>query len=182
MASSSSAFLSRSCIITRLAMEAKVRFAEAVEEGVEAVVVITVEEADAGLEVGETVELWELVRLGEVERGVLIGAVRGGFVETVLLGDTAGDKGFDFSKERGDSICFEMVRAGGREEQGDFLGSKEVGDFSCWVGEAVRLLEMGEGGICMGEGWEGPPRTGHDPWVPRAVGVDDKSFSIFPEI
>lgn len=56
-ASSSSAFLSLSCIITRLAMEAKVRFAEAMEEDVEAVVEVAVEEADVRLEVGEIVEV-----------------------------------------------------------------------------------------------------------------------------
>lgn len=39
---------------------------------------------------------------------------------------------------------------------------------------------MGEGGICTGEGEEGPSRTGLDPWVLTKVGVDGKSFSIFP--
>lgn len=70
----------------------------------------------------------------EAGRGVLIGALREGLVETVLhvgLGDTAGDKGFDLSKERGESICLEMVCVDGGEELGDFLGSREVGDFSC---------------------------------------------------
>lgn len=44
-------------MITRLAMEAKVRFAEAMEEDVEAVVEVAVEEAYVRLEVGEIVEV-----------------------------------------------------------------------------------------------------------------------------
>lgn len=70
----------------------------------------------------------------EAGRGVLIGALREGLVETVLhveLGDTAGDKGFDLSKERGGSICLAVVCVDRGEELGNFLGSREVGDFSC---------------------------------------------------
>lgn len=70
----------------------------------------------------------------EAGRGVLIGALTEGLVETVLhveLGDTAGDKGFDLSKERGGSICLAVVCVDGGEELGNFLGSREVGDFSC---------------------------------------------------
>lgn len=34
----------------------------------------------------------------------------------------------------------------------------------------------------MGEGREGTSRTGRDPWVFTALGVDGKSFSILPGI
>lgn len=44
------------------------------------------------------------------------------------------------------------------------------------------LLEKSEGGICLGEEREAPSRTGHDPWVLTAVGIDGKFFSILPEI
>lgn len=44
-------------MITRLAIEAKVRFPEAMEEDVEAVVEVAVEEGDVKLEVGEIVEV-----------------------------------------------------------------------------------------------------------------------------
>lgn len=44
-------------MITRLAMEAKVRFAEAMDEDVEAVVEVAVEEADVRSEVSEIVEV-----------------------------------------------------------------------------------------------------------------------------
>lgn len=70
----------------------------------------------------------------EAGRGVLIGALWEGLVEMVLhvgLGDTAGDKAFDLSKEGGGSICLEVVCLDGGEELGNFLGSREVGDFSC---------------------------------------------------
>lgn len=58
-------------------------------------------------------------------------------------------------------------------EDGEFVGCDEAADM---------LLETSEGGICMGEGREAPSRTGHDPWVLTAVGVDGKSFSILTEI
>lgn len=44
-------------MITRLAMEAKVHFAEAMDEDVEAVVEVAVEEADVRSEVSEIVEV-----------------------------------------------------------------------------------------------------------------------------
>lgn len=167
-------------------MEAKVRLAGAVvevagatveEEDGESAGALQAEEADEGLDTGETSVTWAGERLGEVTSGVLFGAGEEG------LEDPAGV--FDPCKEGGESIGLEMTWADGWEEW-DFLGSLvfsvEDGDLVDWEGAAERLLESSEGGICVGEGGELPPRTGRDPWVLTAVGVDSKSFSMFPGI
>lgn len=174
---SCSAFLSLSCIITRLAMEAKVRFMGAAEEVAGAVV-----EGEGGESVGElpadvSLEKDEVLGIWEVTIGVLLGAGfgDGGLVETVE--DTAGVVGFGPSEEGGESISLEVVWG----EKDTFLCSLVVsvedGDLAGWDGAAGRSLETSEGGICTGEG-----RTGHGSWVLTAVGVDGKSFSIFPGI
>lgn len=59
-------------------------------------------------------------------------AGNGGLAETVLhvgLEDTAGDKGFDSSKEEEDPICLVAVCA--VDGENDFLGSEEDGSFFC---------------------------------------------------
>lgn len=115
-------------MITRLAMEAKVRFMGAVEEVavamVEAIVeeelgeyvgvlqakVADVVEADVRLEEDDIVGISGVEQLGT--SGVFFGAGKGGVVETVLevdLEEAAGVKGFGPSKERGESIGLEMV-------------------------------------------------------------------------
>lgn len=100
LASSSSAFLSLSCIITRLAMEAKVRFVGAVEE-----------------------------------------------VEGAVLEAVVGEAGAE-------SIALEMVWVDGGEEWDNLVASVvffvEDEDLASWEEAAEWLLEMGEGGVCIG--------------------------------
>lgn len=131
IASSSSAFLSLSWIITRFAMEAKVRFIGAVEEVaggmVEAAVeeeegesvgvlwakLDDVEEADESSENDDILGIWVEEQVTSV---FLFEAGEDGFVETVLdagVEDTAGDF---VSKEAGESIGLETVWVDGWEE------------------------------------------------------------------
>lgn len=114
-------------------MEAKVRFAGAVEEvaGVVAEAVVEEEgggsvwvlqamllaevvEAEVSLEKGEILEIWGVGCLGGGTSGVLFRAGEEGLVETVLeagLEDAAADKGFDLSKEGGGSSGLDVVWA-----------------------------------------------------------------------
>lgn len=109
--------------------------------------------------------------LEEAVSGVLFGAGTGGLVRTVL--DVGlGDNGFDLSKDGGESIGLLCADGGGE----DFFVSEDGGNLFGWEGAA----EVGEGGICAVEGLEDPSRTGNDPWVVTAEGLDEKSFSIFP--
>lgn len=127
---SSSAFLSLSCIITRLATDAKVHFLMgAVEEvagaAVEAVgevgesvgalqaELVDVKEVDVSFEMGEILGVWGLEQL-EVTSGVLFVAGEVGLVDTGLdVGLEAGVEDFDPSAE---SIGLEMMIAGVGEE------------------------------------------------------------------
>lgn len=178
MASSSSAFLSLSCIITRLASEAKVGLWEEVaeplleEEGGESTGALLVwfadkEEPDTGLERGWLLEIWGAESLDSEETLLDVG-----------LEDTAGDDEGFFSS----TVGVEVARVDGGEEWDDFLGSDGDADLSCWEGAAETLSETGGGGIREGEGRGGPSGTGHDPWVLTAAGVDGKSLSIVPGI
>lgn len=138
-----------------------------VEGGDESVLQNDGKEADLNLE-KEVLGIGGVEALGEVASGVLFEAGMGGLVGTVV--DVGlGDMGFDLSKDGGESIG--LLCVDGEEE--DFLDSEEDVVLFCWEGAAGGLLETGEG--------EDPSRTGHDPWVVTAGGVEGKSFSIFPD-
>lgn len=194
MASSSSAFLSLSCIITFLAIEANIRFigtaedvavavVEAVEEeagGEPAGVLQSRLEADVSLDNDDVWDIWGVSGLGEQLGDVLFLGGEEVLLVTVLEDTGAGDEGCDLSKG-GDRepIGLAVVWTDCGEEDTVVVPVK-AGHLVAGEGATEGLLETSVRGICVGEGREGPSRTGHDPRVLRGVGVDGKSFCIFP--
>lgn len=163
-------------------MEAKLRFigetvvaAEAVvdfEEQVESVAVLQENLAADSLGIDE---IWMGEDWWEDSNGVLSeGRVESSIKSVSKIGyeDGKGDPsaGESDSPEPLLAECWE-------EEEDNFWRSVEDEDF---VGLEV-LSETNEGGICVGEGWEAPSWTGHDPWVLSSAGVDGKPFSIVQE-
>lgn len=127
-------------------------------------------EADVSLENDEVLEIWGVDGLGEELIVVWFVGGEEGFTGTVLEDTWAEDEGF------GSEVVW--IDCG---EGYSVVDPVEVGHLEAWDGAADGLLEKGARGICVGEGWEGPSRTGHDPCVLRGVGADGKSFCIFPE-
>lgn len=194
MASSSSAFLSLSCIITFLAIEANVRFIgtgaeaavavlEAVEEeagGEPAGVLYSRLEADVSLKNDDVFAILGVSELGEELGDVLFVGRERVSAETVLEGTGAEDEGFDLSKEWDEEPTAPAAVWTDCGEEYSVVVWVKVGHLVAWEGAAEGLLETSVRGICGGEGGVSPSRTGHDSWVLSGVGVDGKSFCIFP--